>query len=424
MLLNHIFPFTKEKLIKKNLLIFQNIYALFICYNSLYSVYTWRNTGNVILLINTTKYFKDFLLVDLLLCSNDIYIHHIAGLLISYVSFKNTMFFNETVVFYTSIIYCVELSTLFLIFNSLFKQFQITNMLTNINDILFLITFIYTRIYLYPKYLILDNNFYDILSTLSLVDNYIITISIYTLYILNLYWFSIMLKKIIKPINKLSSLNCEKILKYTYGLSVVGSLILYRPYQNILFSIDIVGQGLLCITSYEYHYSLEQELVKIPENKVDILNNHIIWKYLNDIICIHIRCFCCILVHTNLFDQINNINQLYRYISFILHFISVYHHIKFITKLKNNRETFYLTEHGTYKNNVINYLSGLPILLDTLICLTNSNFYARTNLLIITFLIYILSYIRPLYNMTHLGLHILLFFQTLILCQSNIVVNI
>ena len=113
----------------------------------------------------------------------------------------------------------------------------------------------------------------------------------------------------------------------------------------------------------------------------------------------------------------------YTYISFLVHSASIYHYIKFIITLKSDGNTFYLTEQGTYKNNIINFLSGLPILVDTLICLTNSNFSARTNLLIITFLIYILSYIRPLYNMTHLGLHILLFFQTLASCQSNIVSN-
>ena len=98
--------------------------------------------------------------------------------------------------------------------------------------------------------------------------------------------------------------------------------------------------------------------------------------------------------------------------------------VKFIKELKHEGETFYLTEQGTYKNNVINFLSGSAIVMDTFICMTNTNFSARTNLLIITFIIYIYSYIRPLYNMTHLGLHILLGFQTLALCQSNIVANI
>ena len=251
----------------------------------------------------------------------------------------------------------------------------------------------------------------------------IICVCIYTLYILNLYWLSIIIKKIVKPLIKLSSLYCEKALKYTYLLSLFGSLYLYRPYQNILFAIDIIGQGILCISSYEYHYSLEKELAKgVSEDKIDVLSNHIIWKYLDDIICIHIRCFGCVLVHTS--GYISAMNLFYTYLSFILHTTSIYHHVKFITTLKNEKETFYLTEQGTYKNNMINFLSGSAILMDTIICLTNSNFYARTNLLIITFLIFIYSYVRPLYNITHLGLHILLGFQTLALCQSNIIANI
>ena len=437
MLLNYILPFTNNKIIKEGLLIFQNIYALIICCQSLYSIYDWRNTGNVESLITSAKYFRGYLMMDLLLCSGEVYIHHIASLCINQLVINNSIFFKDPLVFYSTIVCGVELSSLFLIFRSLTEQFKIKNKLTTINDILFLTTFTYTRIYLFSKYIILDKKFNDILiDNLSLTtsftitpyilfDNIIMQGSLYTLYILNLYWFSLIIKKIVKILPKLSSYYCEKALKYTYLLSLFGSLYLYRPYQNILFAIDIIGQGILCISSYEYHYSLELELAKgVPEDKVDILSNHIIWKYLNEIICIHIRCFGCVLVHTNLFSgHTSALNVAYAYISFILHASSIYHYVKFIKELKNEGETFYLTEQGTYKNDVINFLSGSAIVMDTLICMTNTIFSVRTNLLIITFLIFIYSYIRPLYNMNHLGLHILLGFQTLALCQSNIVAN-
>ena len=437
MLLNYILPFTNNKIIKEGLLIFQNIYALIICCQSLYSIYDWRNTGNVESLITSAKYFRGYLMMDLLLCSGEVYIHHIASLCINQIVINNSIFFKDPLVFYSTIVCGVELSSLFLIFRSLTEQFKIKNKLTTINDILFLTTFTYTRIYLFSKYIILDKKFNDILiDNLSLTtsftitpyilfDNIIMQGSLYTLYILNLYWFSLIIKKIVKILPKLSSYYCEKALKYTYLLSLFGSLYLYRPYQNILFAIDIIGQGILCISSYEYHYSLELELAKgVPEDKVDILSNHIIWKYLNEIICIHIRCFGCVLVHTNLFSgHTSALNVAYAYISFILHASSIYHYVKFIKELKNEGETFYLTEQGTYKNDVINFLSGSAIVMDTLICMTNTIFSVRTNLLIITFLIFIYSYIRPLYNMNHLGLHILLGFQTLALCQSNIVAN-
>jgi hypothetical protein len=293
--------------------------------------------------------------------------------------------------------------------------------LTDVNDLLFIITFAYTRIYLFTKYIIFDKQLYDLLYETVPYYN-IICICLYTLYILNLYWFFIIIKKLVKPLPKLSSLYCEKLLKYTYLLSLFGSLYLYRPYQNILFTIDIVGQGILCISSYKYHKSLELELAKgIQEDKIDVLSDHIIWKYLDDIIGIHIRCFGCILVHTS--GHITSMNLFYTYISFLVHSASIYHYVKFIIKLKNEGETFYLTEQGTYKNKVINFLSGSSILIDTLIFMTNTNFYVRTNILVITCLIFILSYVRPLYNMTHLGLHFLLGFQTLALCQSNIVAN-
>lgn len=426
MLLNYILPFTNNKIIKEIILVFQNLYALFFVGYSLYSIYDWITSSSIESLVNTSVYLKTFLITDLLLCSKELVVHHICSIIL--IQNGISIFFSNNILhYYVAIIYSTELSTLFLIFKSLADQFKIKNKLTTINELLFLTTFVYTRIYLYSKYLILDNKLYDIIQEkLPPLYNNIICVCIYTLYILNLYWFSLIIKKLVKSLPKLSSLYCEKALKYTYLLSLFGSLFLYRPYQNIIFAIDIIGQGILCVSSYEYHHSIELELAKgIPEDKIDILSNHIIWKYLNDIICINIRCFCCVLVHTNLFSgHITAMNLFYVYISFILHSSSIYNYVKFITEIKNEGDTFYLTEQGTYKNNIINFLSGSAILMDTIICLTNSNFYARTNLLIITILIFIYSYVRPLYNMTHLGLHIILGFQTLALCQSNIVSNI
>ena len=154
MLLNYILPFTNKKIIKYGLLFFQNIYTLFICYQSLTSIYDWRNTGNIISLLNTTKYLRIYLLTDLLLCSGELYIHHIASLCIIHVAINNPIFFNTNLIFYTSILYGTELSTLFLCVKCILKEQYDTQ--NNYVDIIFLTTFIYTRIYLFSKYLILD----------------------------------------------------------------------------------------------------------------------------------------------------------------------------------------------------------------------------------------------------------------------------
>ncbi len=435
MLLTYILPFINLNKINNKLLLFQNIYLLFIVIYSLISIYDYRNTYNTLSLLDTTKYLRIFLLFDLLLCENELIIHHLASLCITQIALNNNiLFFNTNVVFYTSILYGTELSTLFLCIKSILLQ-QFNENIIYI-DLLFLGTFIYTRIYLFSKYLIFEKSLYYIFSeqltkSASIFyifnDNICINISLYTLYFLNIYWFLIITKKTIKPFIKvinLYSLYYEKFLKYTYFLSLFGSLYLYKPYQNILFAIDIIGQGILCITSYNYHKSLELKLAKgIPEDKINVLENHIIWNYLNDIICINIRCFGCILVHTNLFISYNLKNIAYAIISIIVHLTSLYHYINFIITLKINGDTFYLIDKDSYKNNIINLFSGLPILIDTLICLTNTDFYVKTNLIIITFVIFAFNYIRPFYNASFLILHFLLFIQTIALCQSNIVSN-
>jgi len=424
MLVNYLIPFTKQKLIKEKLLIFENIYALFFIGYILYSIYDWITTSRTVSLYNASVYLKIYLITDLLLCSQELILHHICSIILIQTGI-NIFCVNPILHYYIVIIYGTELSTLFLIFHILFEQCHITNKLTHVNDLLFIITFVYTRIYLYSKYIIFDKQIYDLLYEKAPYLYYnIICICFYILYILNLYWFFIIIKKLVKPLTKLSSYYCEKALKYTYGLSLFGSIYLYRPYQNIPFTADIVGQLLLCISSYNYHYALELELANgIPEYNINTLNDHIIWKYLTDVICIHIRSAVCVLVHTNIFGhQLTNLNVFYMIISFLLHYVSLHYHITFITDLKNKKDT-YVDDHNSYKQHIINNLFGLPILVDTLICMTNTNFYIRTNLLVITCLIFIYSYIRPLYNMTHLGLHILLGFQTLVLCQSNIVAN-
>ena len=279
MLLNYLLPFTKQKLIKENLLIFQNIYALIICCQSLYSIYDWITTSSTVLLFNASVYLKIYLITDLLLCSQELIVHHICSIILIQSSI-NIFCVNPILQHYIVIIYSTELSTLFLIFHILFEQFHIKNKLTDVNDLLFIITFAYTRIYLFTKYIIFDKQLYDLLYETVPYYN-IICVCIYTLYILNLYWFFIIIKKLVKPLPKLSTYYCEKALKYTYFLSLVGSFYLYRSYHNILFTVDIIGQILLCISSYNYHYVLELELAKgNTEDKIDTLSNHIILKYL------------------------------------------------------------------------------------------------------------------------------------------------
>jgi hypothetical protein len=100
-----------------------------------------------------------------------------------------------------------EISTLFLTINNLLNITTNRNdiiIFKNINKLLFVTSFIYYRFYNYLYYLILDKNIYNIFIFYSKnnLEFYKITFGIYGLFILNLYWCSIIIYKIGEKVYK------------------------------------------------------------------------------------------------------------------------------------------------------------------------------------------------------------------------------
>jgi hypothetical protein len=148
-------------------------------------------------------------LIDFYFVKNkDMIFHHILSLcMIHHININNNEYINELI----SIVLKTEISTIFLTINNLLNCITTRPYLKNINKILFLLTFIYYRIYNYFYYLILNKNSNYILFIYS-KNNFDICkvyISIYGLFILNLYWYYLILnilfqswKKSIKSSNE------------------------------------------------------------------------------------------------------------------------------------------------------------------------------------------------------------------------------
>lgn len=151
-------------------------------------------------------------LIDFYFIKNkDMIFHHILSLcMVHYININNNEHTNKLI----SIILKTEISTIFLTTNNLLKCK--TNYLKNINKILFVLTFMYYRIYNYLYYLILNKNSNYILFIYS-KNNFEICkvyISIYGLFILNLYWYYLILnilfqswKKSIKSSNETKNMD-------------------------------------------------------------------------------------------------------------------------------------------------------------------------------------------------------------------------
>jgi hypothetical protein len=110
---------------------------------------------------------------------------------------------DEKLIFINNIL-STEISTNFLMIKNLLSKYNIKNKLLNkINNFCFIVSFFYYRIYNYFINIIISKNIYIII-----IKNYynseqlfFIFLSIYGLFLLNLYWMFLIIKKLLKLIN-------------------------------------------------------------------------------------------------------------------------------------------------------------------------------------------------------------------------------
>lgn len=384
-----------------------------ICYTA-YSLYNFYIYNNYEIIYNNIEVINYYLWADLFICKKDMYFHHL--LVIKMIDFyKRSISHIPGTEEYIPYILLAELSSFWLILNiyieyykDKYKNMKFLNTLYILNSVFFISTFTYTRIYIFGKNIIYEPKLYNHLyENLKKSDYYTFITLLYGFYFLNIYWYMIIIKKIVKFLNKggflLSLITCEKIVKYTYLSSFVYSIYKYR-FDKIKYYFDIFGIFLLTVTSYLFHDKIYKELILLyPSEKYSIYDNRIVMYYIYDGFCIKLRSFLCILT--------NNISDSFIFFSGFLNFITGY---LFYNNVKNNRENI-------WKNK---YLIGTTILTDMIIIIMNTNdFYTRTNLIICLYIFFIIKIVCPFYQMNHLAFHLLLFLQTILLCDSNVEKN-
>ena len=156
------------------------------------------------------------------------------------------------------------------------------------------------------------------------------------------------------------------------------------------------------MTSYLFHNKIYKELILLyPSENYSIYDNRlyddrIVMYYIYDGLAIRLRSFLCLLS--------GDISFVLILFSGCINFVSCY-------LFYNNRKYI----------NKDTYLIGTSILYDIIMMIMNTdNFYTRTNLIICSYLFFIIKIVCPFYQMNHLAFHLLLFFQTILLCDSNV----
>mgnify|MGYP006089104947 CR=1 FL=1 len=245
----------------------------------------------------------------------------------------------------------------------------------------------------------------------------------YGLFVVQLYCGSRILKATGKSFFKnLPNYKPEYVLKYTYSLSFITLIASYsyllETRENILMygnvvGMDIVGNGVLVISSYYFHNNWYKCLRN--NNNYSIANNTHKKYLLFDIAAIDFKILTQYVCHMEMHNYAYDTYKMYAMILFISFVIelaiidSIYcYHIQKNMKLSNNAD-LYLTM-------IMGFFPAVGILLST-INISDTDVFLDTMMHI--FLISSVMYIKPLYNSTQILVHVLICFTGYQLVLNN-----
>ena len=427
----------------------QNALSFAVCVYTTYNVYRYNTESvdliQVIYACRILYTLPAYLCFDL--CINYrynafdavIFTHHICGIIVCLYKIQviDIAVLSDIVITFGA----TEISTVFLIIRSWLTELSSRYKKTDtvlpkwlsiaepVNNILFIGSFTYFRIYLFSKTIIFSSRFETDMSKYrdqNPMFYYMVRTSIYFMYALNIYWFSLILKSLsrsVKGCRFLSARNCEWALQYTYTLSLIYAVYRYSSLAiwNPVYWFDIFGYQLVSISSWLFHGKLYRDLVAIyPNTKIDTLDS--ISLYLLDIACINARTWLTSYTQYRVVSGYLTSNG-----ATIITTLAIVHTVSFglyswyICDMKNKKQAFEIGVND-YRTTIVNIIVGFPIVLNVLYQLINNynNFYNGLSLFVNIYVCGVVMFIKPFYQANHLALHLLLLWMSVTLVRNNI----
>ncbi len=385
--------------------------------------------------------------------SPDLIVHHILVIYITlYNYFYKDLYQPEYRDLMIEICLYFEISSIFMVFQTIHdklvpnknKNHQI---LSTILQFVFMGTFYKYRIENFYKEFVLNSDLhthiYDVCENSA--NSFLCRNHAYNIYIgffmLNIYWFTIMIKVLYKKsglkniLEKINFSFYENILSYTLFFTSLYMIYFYtilNSYQPLYF-YDMIGTFILGIASMKYH-QFYAYFYKLKEDKYskELLYN-INYYTIIDQLCIKLR--CALVIYATYGFSISSL------ISTILH--TIFGSL-FVYKSMNNYKSIHNVhlsagDHMEYQNEKhidkkiistyiqqiyqnISLCGGLTFIIDNIIMSTksNENIYCKYNVLL-GILITMGFVVKPFYEINQIYIHILLILQFCVLC--GIVVN-
>jgi len=289
-----------------------------------------------------------------------------------------------------------EISSIFYILNVWLPK---NTHLHNINKVFFYLSFIKFRVYDYYMDLIQDHTLiHYIIQTYSTEFSSLLYLSIYGLYLLNLYWLCVMNRMLYKvfafSIN--TDIRCHSLCILLYLTNMVVALYVYPVYH-----FECIGTLVQCFLAYLYHQDIYRRLLlkKIDEYVSPSRSNLVFYSVY--IVSLHGRSFFAMLTHYPY--------SLILIFSGILHEISMYRSICHVTDslTEGNKEKFIIEQRC---------IMAIPFLVDGLWIGLNSS--QAIPLFMIYFNLAILHIVNSFYKLTPVAFVVGLIVQTY--CMASI----
>jgi hypothetical protein len=371
-------------------------------------------------------------LLDIFVCTNDIKLHHLCGLLVIFTKyFYNTLPIQDSSIII--LIYNFEITTFFYLFKIWFEPFKktknkILKWIITSNDIIFFVLFFKIRIFDYYIYAISNPIMYEKLYNYvgdRIFDNILMYSGIYGFFILNMYWFLIMCKILCKSLfgEKMTSIdaqiNCHHITSITLLFNPhIAAYAYYYSLPNFAYFFDLLGILNLSIFNFKYHDSVKKYITQ--NKKIDYTSEELLTYYVTDNLSIHARSFLCVV--TSLYGILPLVNYILIF-SASIHFYFYYLFVKKLNDCIENKEQI-VYSNCKEKNDflsIINSLIGIPVTVDTIIiAFFSTNYLNAIKLCFVTIFMAFIIFIRPFYEYNHVVFHFGLLLETYFLTSCNL----
>lgn len=351
----------------------------------------------------------------------DMIVHHVLAMLMNIYYFSN-IHINPNANLIAEQVMNVEWSNYFLYIEFLLKNKRggIYDIIKPVNNILFIITFFKVRLYDIYYNIIFNKDYAAMIIQNSPTNfNYVMGyIAPHSFFLLNTYWFLIILKVVFKTIKKsiqfVNERNAEFILQYSYCLSLVCNL--YANYELTGYMIhdiyDITTLGLVCFSSYLYHGRNYKMILQHGQN-FNIATIDQLKYLLIDVLCINMRNIYVVYTH---FQNYQLINGNYDYFSYyiILNLLSPLYVACYMSYFIFQKIYWAYNDNTTKTFFLYTLLSLSPLCCTLLSIIGVQNRNVLLHTLYNVYFIIMCVYMQTFYEFNHNALHLLLAFQNYI----------